>query len=80
MGNRMHINTRGAANDILEKTFCNGLLGLTLVILFFDGLGGMALLAGLWGIWHIISGLTLGTYWSRRPPRTNEILRESNPA
>lgn len=43
--------------------------GLALVIIFnpnfFDGLGGMALVAALWGIWHIVSGLGLATAWSR---------------
>ena len=29
-------------------------------------LGGMAILAAFWGIWHIVSGLTLATYWSTR--------------
>ena len=26
-------------------------------------LGGMAIIAAWWGIWHIIAGLTLATYW-----------------
>lgn len=64
----------------IEVGIQNSALGLTLVILFFDGLGGMALLAGLWGIWHIISGLTLGTLWARRPPRAAETEKEYYPA
>jgi len=43
---------------------------LALVLIFnpklFDGIGGMAAIAAWWGIWHIISGLTLGFYWSRK--------------
>ncbi len=31
---------------------------------FFDGLGGMAIVTAWWGIWHIVSGLTLATLWS----------------
>ncbi len=46
--------------------------GLGLVLIFnpnlFDGLGGMAFIAAAWGIWHIISGLSLAFFWSRRPP------------
>ncbi|HOZ13457.1 MAG TPA: bile acid:sodium symporter family protein [Tenuifilaceae bacterium] len=46
--------------------------GLGLVLIFnpnlFDGLGGMAFIAAAWGIWHIISGLSLAYFWSRRPP------------
>jgi len=45
--------------------------GLGLVLIFnpnlFNGLGGMAFIAAWWGIWHIISGLTLGFWWARKP-------------
>lgn len=30
-------------------------------------LGGMAVIAAWWGIWHILSGLTMAFYWSRKP-------------
>ena len=40
---------------------------LVLIFGFFDGLGGMAIIAAWWGVWHLISGLTIATYWSRRP-------------
>ncbi|MEU5844319.1 bile acid:sodium symporter family protein [Rhodococcus sp. NPDC047139] len=45
----------------------NAGLGLGLVMTFFDGLGGMAIVAGWWGIWDIVAGLILATLWSRRP-------------
>jgi BASS family bile acid:Na+ symporter len=45
----------------------NSGLGLILVFTFFGGLGGMAIVAAWWGIWHVIAGLSLATYWSRRP-------------
>lgn len=54
----------------IEVGIQNSALGLTLIFSFFDGMGGMALVAGAWGIWHIISGLTLATYWSRHPIKT----------
>jgi BASS family bile acid:Na+ symporter len=41
-------------------------LGMLLIFSFFNGLGGMALLAAFWGIWHIVSGLIIATYWSKR--------------
>lgn len=44
----------------------NSGLGLILVFTFFGGLGGMAIVAAWWGIWHIIAGLSLATYWSKR--------------
>jgi bile acid:Na+ symporter, BASS family len=30
-------------------------------------LGGMAIIAAWWGIWHIISGLAIGWLWNRKP-------------
>jgi BASS family bile acid:Na+ symporter len=30
-------------------------------------LGGMAVIAAWWGIWHIISGLAIAWYWSHKP-------------
>jgi BASS family bile acid:Na+ symporter len=44
----------------------NAGLGLGLVFTFFGGLGGMAIVAGWWGIWDIIAGLALATWWGRR--------------
>lgn len=51
----------------IETGIQNSGLGLILIFNFFDGLGGMALIAALWGVWHLISGLGLATYWSRKP-------------
>lgn len=45
----------------------NSGFGLILVFNFFNGLGGMAIIAAWWGVWHIVSGLALATFWSRRP-------------
>jgi bile acid:Na+ symporter, BASS family len=44
----------------------NAGLGLGLVFAFFDGIGGMAVVAGWWGIWDIVAGLALATVWARR--------------
>lgn len=45
--------------------------GLALVLIFnpnlFDGLGGMAFVAAWWGIWHIIAGLGIASFWARKP-------------
>ncbi len=30
-------------------------------------LGGMAIIAAWWGIWHIVAGLILAAYWRKRP-------------
>ena len=52
----------------IETGIQNSGLGLLLIFTFFEGLGGMAILAAFWGIWHIISGLLLASYWSRKKP------------
>lgn len=60
-------------NNIRTITIETGIQnsGLALVLIFnpklFDGIGGMAFIAALWGIWHIISGLGIATFWSRKP-------------
>jgi len=50
----------------IETGIQNSGLGLLLIFTFFDGLGGMAIMAAFWGIWHIISGLFLATFWAKR--------------
>lgn len=50
----------------IETGIQNSGLGLLLIFSFFNGLGGMAILAAFWGIWHIISGLLLAFFWSRK--------------
>ncbi|MEQ9230618.1 MAG: bile acid:sodium symporter family protein, partial [Cyclobacteriaceae bacterium] len=50
----------------IETGIQNSGLGLGLIFAFFDGLGGMAIVAGWWGIWHIISGLSLAYFFKRR--------------
>ena len=47
----------------------NAGLGLGLTFAFFDGLGGMAIVAGWWGIWDIVAGLILATLWARHSRR-----------
>jgi len=51
----------------IEVGIQNSALALVLIFGFFDGLGGMAIIAAWWGVWHLISGLTIATYWSRNP-------------
>ena len=53
----------------IEVGIQNSGLGLILIFGFFGGLGGMAIVAGWWGIWHIIAGLTLASFWRSRPPQ-----------
>lgn len=57
----------------IETGIQNSGLGLILIFNFFGGLGGMAMVAAWWGIWHIVSGLIVATYWSRRHPDGKSI-------
>lgn len=56
----------------IETGIQNGGLGLLLIFGFFDGLGGMALLAAFWGIWDVFSGMLLATYWGRKKIRNEK--------
>lgn len=58
---------RDARAISIEVGIQNSALGLALIFDFFAGLGGMALVAAWWGIWHLISGLTVALFWSKRP-------------
>ncbi|HCR55050.1 MAG TPA: symporter, partial [Cytophagales bacterium] len=57
----------------IETGIQNSGLGLVLIFGFFQGLGGMAIVAGWWGIWHILSGLAIASFWARSAPSTQTI-------
>jgi len=50
----------------IEVGIQNSGLGLILIFNFFNGLGGMAIVAAWWSIWHVISGMSLAFFWSKR--------------
>lgn len=60
------LDNRDTKTIAMETGIQNGGLGLLLIFGFFDGLGGMALLAAFWGIWDVFSGMLLATYWGRK--------------
>jgi bile acid:Na+ symporter, BASS family len=55
-----------ARSITFETSIHNGALGLLIAFTFFKGLGGMTLLIAWYGIWDMISSLTLAKYWSRK--------------
>ncbi len=57
----------------IEVGIRNSGLGLVLIFSFFGGLGGMAVVAGVWGFWDIISGMTLAAWWAKRPAEHTEF-------
>ena len=50
----------------IETGIQNTGLALILIFNFFNGLGGMALVAAWWGIWHLFSGFAVAMWWSKR--------------
>jgi len=50
---------------MIETGIQNSGLGLILIFGFFSGLGGMAVVAAFWGIWHAISGIALAGLLAR---------------
>ncbi|MDP2042077.1 MAG: bile acid:sodium symporter family protein [Algoriphagus sp.] len=50
----------------IETGIQNSGLGLVLIFTYFEGLGGMAIITALWGIWHLISGMTIASLWKLR--------------
>ncbi len=52
----------------IETGIQNAALGMLLIFQFFDGLGGMMLLAAFWGIWDILAGLILALSWATYKP------------
>ena len=66
------LNRKDSRSISIETVIQNS--GLTLTLMFnpkifppvFE-LGGMAVIAAWWGIWHIISGLIMATLWGRKP-------------
>jgi BASS family bile acid:Na+ symporter len=53
----------------MEVGIRNAGLGLVLIFSFFGGLGGMAVVAGVWGFWDIIAGLVLAGAWGMKAPK-----------
>ncbi len=51
----------------IETGIQNSGLGLILIFGFFNGLGGMAVVAAFWGMWHILSGIALAGVMARTP-------------
>lgn len=59
------LNRRDTSAMTIEVNMHNSGLGLALILTQFDGIGGAALVAAGWGIWHIVSGGALAALWAR---------------
>ena len=45
----------------------NAALGLTIALATFKGIGGVAMVAAWWGVWDLIAGLFLSSWWAKKP-------------
>ncbi len=61
------LDDEDARTIAIETGIQNSGLGLILIFNFFDGIGGMAMIAAWWGIWHLISAFTMAMWWNRKP-------------
>lgn len=50
----------------IETGIQNSGLGLVLIFTYFNGLGGMAIITAFWGIWHLVSGMTVASLWKNK--------------
>jgi BASS family bile acid:Na+ symporter len=75
LGKLFALPERDARALAFETGVHNTGLGLLLIFKFFNGLGGMALLAAWWGIWDMVAGFALASFWRGRPlSRQAELL------
>ena len=56
----------------MEVGIQNSGLGLAILFTFFPEASGMILIAAFWGVWHLISGLTLAGWWARSSGKNAE--------
>ncbi len=61
------LKERDARTLSFEAGIHNTGLGLILVFNFFNGIGGMAIVAAFWGIWDMISAFLLARWWAKHP-------------
>jgi BASS family bile acid:Na+ symporter len=62
------LSWKDAKTISIESGIHNSGLGLVLIFnpKLFNGLGGMAFVAAWWGIWHLIAGFGLATFYSKK--------------
>lgn len=60
---RLEVADRRAVT--LEVGIQNSGLGLALAFTFLQGLGDVVLVTAMWGVWHLVAGLTLAFAWAR---------------
>ncbi len=65
IGTIMRLDIKDIKSLSIEVGIQNSGLGLLLIFSFFSGLGGMAIIAAWWGIWHIVTGFLMSFIWNK---------------
>ena len=55
---------------MIEGGMQNSGLALGIIAVQFNSDPGMVVIASLWGIWHIVSGMALAIHWRRKDARS----------
>ncbi len=66
----MRLQVRDRRAVVIEGGMQNSGLALGIIAVQFASDLGMVVIASLWGIWHIVSGLSLAFYWRHRDARS----------
>jgi len=69
MGRAMRLPAADRRAVTLEVGIQNSGLGLVILFTFMPSAGAMMLITAFWGVWHLVSGLTLANIWARIPLR-----------
>lgn len=64
------VSVRDRRAITIEGGMQNSGLALGIIAVQFNADLGMVIIASLWGIWHIVSGLTLATIWRKQDVRS----------
>lgn len=63
----MRLPTRDRRAISIEVGIQNAAIALTVALQYFPEFTGAALVAAVWGLWHMVSGLSLARVWRGRP-------------
>jgi BASS family bile acid:Na+ symporter len=63
------VDERDMRAIVIEGGMQNSGLALGIIAVQFNADLGMIIIASLWGIWHIVSGMTLAVLWRRKDAR-----------
>jgi bile acid:Na+ symporter, BASS family len=65
-GKAFSLNDKDCQTLSIESSIHNTALGLILIFKFFNGLGGMAIIAAWYGTWDLIVPFAVATYWRHK--------------